>query len=206
MKTFVSIIEDSKEYQEALSYLINESRHFKLDKIFSSAEEALPYAGKFEGIIIVDIKLPGMNGANLVLKIKELNKKAQCIICSIYDDDEFIFSALKNGAMGYLLKDSSGKQILAALEELTNGGSPMSPYIARRVIASFQHQKEKKISQLLTEREQDVLQLLSQGLIYKEIGEKLFISHETVKQHLKKIYSKLHVQNKVEALNRLRNG
>lgn len=146
-----------------------------------------------------------MNGAKLVSHITAANKNVQCIICSIYDDDEFIFSALKNGALGYLLKDSSGDQILAALEGLKNGGSPMSPYIARRVIASFQQRQEKKISELLSDREQEVLEHLSKGLIYKEIGEKLFISHETVKQHIKHIYQKLHVQNKVEALNRLRN-
>lgn len=147
-----------------------------------------------------------MNGAKLVSHITEANKNVQCMICSMYDDDEFIFSALKNGALGYLLKDSSGDQILAALEGLKNGGSPMSPYIARRVIASFQQRQEKKISELLSDREQEVLEHLSQGLIYKEIGEKLFISHETVKQHIKHIYQKLHVQNKVEALNRLRNN
>jgi DNA-binding NarL/FixJ family response regulator len=146
-----------------------------------------------------------MNGAKLVSHITAANKNVQCIICSMYDDDEFIFSALKNGALGYLLKDSSGDQILAALEGLKNGGSPMSPYIARRVIASFQQRQEKKISELLSDREQEVLEHLSKGLIYKEIGEKLFISHETVKQHIKHIYQKLHVQNKVEALNRLRN-
>jgi len=205
IKTTVSIIEDSREYQEALRNLVAESQHFKLGEVFSSAEEALPFAGKFEGIVIVDIKLPGMNGANLVLRIRQQNKNAQCIICSMYDDDEFIFSALRNGALGYLLKDSSHDQILTALEDLTRGGSPMSPYIARRVIASFQQPKEKKISQILSEREQQVLEQLSEGLIYKEIGEKLFISHETVKQHIKKIYNKLHVQNKVEALNRMRN-
>lgn len=146
-----------------------------------------------------------MNGANLVWEIKKQNTEAVCIICSIYDDDEFIFSALKNGAMGYLLKDSSGDQIITALTDLLNGGSPMSPYIARRVIASFQQPKEKKVTELLSTRELEVLEQLATGLIYKEIGEKLFISHETVKQHIKNIYYKLHVQNKVEALNRLRN-
>ncbi len=189
----------------ALINLIAESKSFQVDGVYSSGEEALPHIQKFKGIVIVDIKLPGMNGANLVSRIREVNKNVQCIICSMYDDDEFIFSALKGGAMGYLLKDSTGDQIIAALEELMNGGSPMSPFIARRVIASFQQPKEKKISHLLSAREQEVLQQLSQGLIYKEIGEKLFISHETVKQHIKKIYNKLHVQNKVEALNRLRN-
>ena len=124
----------------------------------------------------------------------------------MYDDDEFIFSALKNGALGYLLKDSSGDEIVAALESLQNGGSPMSPYIARRVTASFQEKKEKKLSDLLSSREQQVLEQLAQGLIYKEIGERLFISHETVKQHIKHIYQKLHVQNKIEALNKFRSN
>jgi DNA-binding NarL/FixJ family response regulator len=173
-------------------------------KVFSSSEEALPFITQLSGIAIVDIKLPGMNGANLVWHISQSNKEIQCIICSMFDDDEFIFSALKNGALGYLLKDSSGDQILAALDDLKNGGSPMSPYIARRVIASFQQPKEKKVSELLSEREQEVLHELARGLIYTVIGEKLFISHETVKQHIKHIYQKLHVQNKVEALNMMR--
>lgn len=147
-----------------------------------------------------------MNGAKLVSHITAGNKNAQCIICSMYDDDEFIFSALKNGAVGYLLKDSTGEQILAALDGVLTGGSPMSPYIARRVIASFQQQRQKKVSEILSEREHEVLQQLAQGLIYKEIGERLFISHETVKQHIKHIYQKLHVQNKIEALNKLRSN
>ena len=174
--------------------------------MFSSAEEVLPFISQLTGIVIVDIKLPGMNGAALVSQITHANKEAQCIICSMYDDDEFIFSALKNGALGYLLKDSSGKEIVAALEGLKNGGSPMSPYIARRVTASFQQDSEKKISELLSDREYEVLQQLAQGLVYKEIGEKLFISHQTVKQHIKHIYQKLHVQNKVQALNKLRDN
>lgn len=184
--------------------LVNGSKNYQLGKVFSSAEAVLPVIGELSGIVIVDIKLPGMNGANLVRLVSEANKSVQCIICSMFDDDEFIFSALKNGALGYLLKDSSGDQILAALDDLQQGGSPMSPYIARRVIASFQQPKEKKVSELLSEREQEVLQQLAEGLIYKEIGEKLFISHETVKQHIKHIYQKLHVQNKVEALNMMR--
>ena len=144
-----------------------------------------------------------MNGANFVRHISESNKKVQCIICSMFDDDEFIFLALKNGALGYLLKDSSFDEILIALDEMRNGGSPMSPYIARRVIASFQQPKEKKLDAILSDREQEVLAQLAQGLIYKEIGEKLYISHQTVKQHIKNIYQKLHVQNKIEALNKI---
>jgi two-component system, NarL family, response regulator LiaR len=186
--------------------LIAGSNNFQVGDVFSSAEEALPAINRLSGIIIVDIKLPKMNGAELVSRITNTNKEVQCIICSLYDDDEFIFSALKNGALGYLLKDSTGEDILAALESLNNGGSPMSPYIARRVTASFQQRQEKKVTDILSEREHQVLQQLGQGLIYKEIGEKLYISHETVKQHIKHIYQKLHVQNKIEALNRLRSN
>lgn len=206
IKTSIFIVEDNKEYQQALLTFISDSDSFEVAGIYSSAEELLPFMSQLTGIVIVDIKLPGMNGAKLVSHITESNKQVQCIICSMYDDDEFIFSALKNGALGYLLKDSSGEQILAALEGLKNGGSPMSPYIARRVIASFQQQQQLKVSEILSDREHEVLQQLSQGLIYKEIGEKLFISHETVKQHIKHIYQKLHVQNKIEALNRLRSS
>ena len=164
----------------------------------------MPHISKLSGIIMVDVKLPGMNGPNLIEQISHLNKKVQCIICSLYDDDAFIFSALKNGAMGYLLKDSTGDQILAALDEVMNGGSPMSPYIARRVIESFQQPKSKSLSDVLSEREREILNHVAEGLIYKEISGKLFISYETVKKHLKNIYQKLHVQNKMEAVNKLR--
>ena len=186
--------------------MIAGSNNFQVGDVFSSAEEVLPHITRLNGIVVVDIKLPGMNGANLVSHITNANKNVQCMICSMYDDDEFIFSALKNGALGYILKDSSAEEIITALEGLKNGGSPMSPFIARRVTASFQEPKEKKVSELLSDREHEVLQQLAQGLIYKEIGERLYISHETVKQHIKHIYQKLHVQNKIEALNRLRSN
>jgi len=153
---------------------------------------------------MVDIKLPGMNGPNLIGHICHVNKNVQCIVCSLYDDDAFIFSALKNGAVGYLLKDSTGDQIISAIDDVMKGGSPMSPYIARKVIASFQQPQSKSISEILTPREQEVLTQVAEGLIYKEIGEKLFISHQTVKKHLKNIYEKLHVQNKIEAVNKMR--
>jgi DNA-binding NarL/FixJ family response regulator len=209
IKTLVNIVEDSPSYRQTLVDLINDTDHFETGVVCSSAEEILDQVIHLSGIAIIDIKLPGMNGANLVWKISQANKQVQCIICSMYDDDEFIFSALKNGALGYLLKDSTGEQIIAALESLLDGGSPMSPFIARRVIASFQDKpaepvvKEAPVSELLSDREQQVLQFLAKGLIYKEIAEHLYISHETVKQHIKHIYQKLHVQNKIEALNRL---
>lgn len=166
----------------------------------------MPFLGQLSGIVIVDIQLPGMNGADLVHHISQQNKSVQSIICSIHDDDAFVFKALKNGALGYLLKDSSAEQIISALRELANGGSPMSSYIARKVIGSFQHPYVVESSALLSERENEVLHQLSQGLIYKEIADRLFISPETVRKHVRNIYKKLHVQNKVEALNKLRDS
>ncbi|MES1215953.1 MAG: response regulator transcription factor [Bacteroidota bacterium] len=204
IKTIVSIVEDSKAYQQTLSGLISESNSYQVGKIFSSAEEALPFISKLSGILMVDVKLPGMNGPALIREISLVNSNVQCIICSMYDDDEFIFSALKNGAIGYLLKDSTGDQILAALDDVLKGGSPMSPFIARKVIGSFQQPKSTVVSDVLSKREQQVLNQVAEGLIYKEIGEKLFISHDTVKKHLKNIYQKLHVQNKMEAVNKMR--
>lgn len=153
---------------------------------------------------MVDIRLPGMNGASFIKHICGVNKDIQCVICSMHDNDAFIFSALQNGALGYLLKDSTGPQIISALEDLKNGGSPMSPYIARRVIANFQTTQPLPVMDILTGREQEVLQLISKGHIYKEIADKLSISYETVKKHLRNIYHKLHVQNKVEAINKMR--
>ncbi|MBK5272355.1 MAG: response regulator transcription factor, partial [Bacteroidia bacterium] len=149
---------------------------------------------------------PGMNGAKLIGKINYANKNVQCIVCSLYDDDAFVFSALKNGAVGYILKDSTVGQILGALDDIMKGGSPMSPFIARKVIASFQQPKENLLSDVLSKRECQVLNQVAEGLIYKEIGERLSISHDTVKKHLKNIYDKLHVQNKMEAVNRLRDS
>ena len=201
--TKVSIIEDSRAFQQTLIDLLRESGQFSLGHVCSSAEEAIPLIGELSGIVIIDIKLPKMNGAQLVWHITQGNKNAQCLICSMYDDDEFIFTALKNGALGYLLKDSSREQIVAALIGLEQGGSPMSPYIARRVIASFQAEAKTDPLPQLTEREKEILNQVSKGLTYKEISDEVKISYETVKQHLKNIYHKLHVQNKVEALNKM---
>ncbi len=161
---------------------------------------------QLSGIIIVDIQLPGMNGADLVRQITLQNKEVQCMICSIFDDDAFVFKALKNGALGYLLKDSTSDQIITALIELRNGGSPMSTYIARKVIGSFRTPEPTDAASLLSDRENEVLNLISEGLIYKEIADRLFISPETVRKHVRNVYRKLHVQNKIEALNKLRDS
>ncbi len=154
-------------------------------------------------IAIVDIKLPGKNGVELIAAIKEKAPGILCMVCSFYDDDEFVFKALKNGASGYILKDSMPKQIIESLQELQEGGAPMSRYIAKKVINTFQAKKNHPKLSELSERENEILQLVATGLIVKEVAEKLYLSAHTVTKHLKNIYHKLHVNNRIEAVNRL---
>jgi DNA-binding NarL/FixJ family response regulator len=126
------------------------------------------------------------------------------MICTLHQDNEFIFEALNAGASGYILKDATGDEIKTAIKDLFLGGSPMSPYIARKIINVFREKEPLENQFGLSEREQEVLKLMSKGLLYKEIAAQLFISGNTVKNHLKNIYRKLHVQNKMEAVNKFK--
>jgi two-component system, NarL family, response regulator LiaR len=203
MAKVVSIVEDNELFQQALINVIQNNNAFALGKVYGSAEAAMQMLKAPPDIAIVDINLPGKSGIEL---ISELHSKTsiQFMVCSMYDDDDNIVQALENGALGYILKDASVQQISDALAELEKGGSPMSPYIARRVISFFKKTKVKDESALLSNRERDVLELVAQGLQYKEIAERLFLSIETVKTHMRNAYQKLQVQNKVEAVNKFR--
>lgn len=203
MDITISVVEDNNSFRSSLIELIKSTKEFTLVSEYSNAENAINITRDDPNIAIIDIELPGMNGIDLIKKIRSLNNDIEFLICSSYDDDEKIFAALEAGASGYILKDSTSTQIISAIKDLYNSGSPMSPSIARRIITTFQ---SKKINDkfLLTEREKEVLHLLSKGLVYKQIADELFISHETVKKHLKNIYQKLQVQNKIEALNKLK--
>ena len=199
----VSIIEDDKNYREGLELLINNADGFQLEHSYSSAEKAMEHIVIHPPhIAIVDIKLPGKSGIELIADIKRTVPDILCMVCSFYDDDEFIFRALKNGACGYILKDSMPQEIIASLKELYDGGAPMSHYIARKVISTFQQKEEKSRLAELSERENEILELISTGLIVKEVSARLYLSAHTVSTHLKKIYNKLHVNNRIEAINR----
>lgn len=200
----VSIIEDDKHYREGLKTLIDGSDYFKVLHLYPSAEVALPHIKSHPPeIAIVDIKLPGKSGVELIAAVKDVLPDTLCMVCSFYDDDEYVFNALKNGASGYILKDSMPKQIIESLKELHQGGAPMSRYIAKKVITTFQARKSHPKLSELSERENEILQLVATGLIVKEVADKLFLSTHTVTKHLKNIYNKLHVNNRVEAVNRL---
>ena len=155
----VSIIEDDKHYREGLETLISNSHDFVVLHSYPSAEIALPHILEHPPrIAIVDIKLPGRSGIDLIGAIKKASPDIQCMVCSFYDDDEYVFNALKNGACGYILKDSMPKDILASLKELHEGGAPMSRYIARKVINTFQAVPAQPRLAELTDRENEILQ------------------------------------------------
>ena len=202
----LSVVEDNDQFRNALEAIIQAQDDFALAGSYESAEKALQELMENPpDIVISDISLPGMRGTELIMHLKDKMQQTQFMVCSIHDDNDTIFEALKCGASGYILTDPvTAAEIVKAIRDLYNGGSPMSPYIARKVISSFQITTTHNEQALLSIREKEVLELLAKGLLYKEIADQLGVTHETVKKHLKNIYQKLHVQNKIEALNKFR--
>jgi len=203
-KITVSIVEDIEDIRKSLRILINGSTGFECVHVYADAEEALDKMPANEiNVVLMDINLPKMDGIECMKTLKPLMHNAQFMMYTVCDDDNNIFNALQSGASGYILKRTYPAQVLEAIRELHEGGSPMSSDIARRVIY-YMHNKGKTTEavELLTERETEILDLLAKGYLYKEIAAELFISNSTVKQHIHNIYSKLHVQTRTEALNK----
>lgn len=204
-KIKVSIVEDIDEVRESVGKLIQGSDQFALISSFTNAEQAeerLPYEPA--DIVIMDISLPGRSGIECLQKIKEKCRDTQFIMYTIFEDDQKVFEALEAGASGYLLKKTPKEKILESLKELHEGGSPMSTQIARKVIQAFQRSKViSEEEKSLTKKEKEILDLLAKGFLYKEIADQLFITVNTVKQHIHHVYEKLHVTNKAEAINKI---
>lgn len=199
----VSIVEDMEDVRERIKRVIEESDDLICLSTYNNAEDALKGLPLLKpDIVLMDINLPGMSGIECIKKLKSSNPQIQFMMFTIYEDSEQVFEALTAGASGYLLKKTSHDKIREALRELYEGGSPMSSHIARKVVSHFQKENENKDIVEISEREQEVLELLSKGFLYKEIGSKLGIATGTVRQHIHKIYDKLHVQNRTEALNK----
>ena len=194
----VVLVEDHDDFRESLKFmLVSTGRIHCL--AFSSAEEALSSIMLYmPDVVIMDIRLPGMDGITFTRFLLEKRPEALVVICTVHEDDELIFQALRAGAKGYLLKRSTVHDIVDSIQQVIAGGSPMSPAIARRVVNSFRPERSKDMN-ALSEREQHVLDLMSTGMTAREIGERLFISVNTVRTHIRHIYEKLHVQTRVQA-------
>lgn len=204
MSITLAIVEDLDEVRDGLKNFISLSQDFKVLDIFKTAEEAAHNLPNLRpDIVIMDINLPGMNGIECIRQIKDKTPGTQFMMFTVYENDEKVFEALKAGASGYLLKNTGLVQLIESLKELYNGGSPMSANIARKLVTVFRN-KETNAEAIaaLSARENEILLLLSKGLLYKEIAEQLHISTSTVRQHIHHIYEKLHVQNRTEAINK----
>jgi DNA-binding NarL/FixJ family response regulator len=199
----VAVVEDNKDLREGLSQLIGQTPDCSCVGAYASCEEllhAIPRDRKM--IVLMDIGLPGgISGIQGVERLKAIAPSADVLMLTVYEDDGKIFDSLCAGASGYLLKKTPPAQIIEAIRELNKGGAPMTPKIARRVLDSFQKHKEKSPAIAgLSEREQDVLAGLVNGLSYKMIADQCCISIDTVRTHIKHIYEKLHVNSKAQAI------
>jgi DNA-binding NarL/FixJ family response regulator len=210
MTITVCIVDDNKDIRSALEQIVIMSDGYRLLGSFSSAEEAIEKIPALSPqVVLMDINLGGMSGIECVRHLKPLYPDILYMMCTVYEEDEKIFEALSAGANGYILKKTAPGKLLEAIKELSEGGAPMSSQIARKVVAAFRGksvsdspvQEEKSIS-VLSAREKEILEHLSKGLLYKEIANSLFISPETVRKHVYHIYEKLHVNNRVEAVNK----
>jgi DNA-binding NarL/FixJ family response regulator len=202
MPISVSIVEDNEKLRGTLARVIDRADGFRCVSDYGNAEDALKNLPQVRpDVVLMDINLPGMNGVECVRQLKQLLPQTQVMMLTVYEDTENIFNALAAGANGYMLKRTSSKELLEAIHDVQRGGSPMTMHIARKVVQSFQktaataHPTEN-----LSEREQQVLDLLSQGLMYKEIADKLAISYETVHTYIRRIYEKLQVRTRTEAV------
>lgn len=203
----IAIVEDNNDIRQALSDIIELSDDYELACTCINGEDALIKLPIFHPeIVLMDINLGGINGIEVVKQLKITYPDILFMMCTVYEDDEKIFEALTAGASGYIIKKTTPVKLLGAIRELHEGGAPMSSQIARKVVQAFQSKPavvwEDSSIDNLSKREFEILQMLSTGLVYKEIAAKLNISAETVRKHVYNVYNKLHVGNRVEAVNK----
>lgn len=203
----VAILEDKTEIAERLLHIIRSTEDIECRQIYHTAEDAMNFLpANPVDILIVDIGLPRKSGIDAIRHLVEYCPATQFCMFTVYEDDDKIFQSIQAGAKAYILKASTPEAILQALRELHAGGSPMSPSIARRLLELISQKTNRENSDLpeLTTRENELLRHLSKGLYYKEIAEIMGITTGTVKQHIHRIYDKLQVSNRTEAINKLR--
>jgi DNA-binding NarL/FixJ family response regulator len=203
-KINIALIEDEDSIRQSLLTLLYMQDELEVVDAFEDGETALNLLKKKPvDVLLFDINLPGISGIDVVHKLKTIHPGMQCMALTSYDDAETAFRALKAGATGYILKNTHPQKLLEAILDIHQGGSPMSGQIARLVVTEFAANKTEKFqSDILSRRENEILVLLSEGLRYKEIAARLFISIETVRTHIRNIYEKLQVRTRAQALSR----
>ena len=206
----VCIVDDNRELRNALQEIVTMSPDYACIGTMGSAEEAVELLPELKpDVVLMDINLGTVeNGIDAVRLLKPRMPGTNFMMCTVYEEDEKIFEALNAGASGYILKKTTPDKLLSAIRELYEGGAPMSSQIARKVVQAFQlkqagqaGEKQDEL-QTLSQREKEILEFLSRGLMYKEIAAQLFLSPETVRKHVYHIYEKLHVSNRVAAVNK----
>jgi DNA-binding NarL/FixJ family response regulator len=207
MPISIAIVEDLDEVREGLKNFLSLDPDLTVTGTYRTAIDSVDGILQLQpDVAIVDINLPGMNGIECIREIRKQSTVTQFMMFTVYENDEKVFEALKAGASGYMLKSTGLPHIIEALKELHRGGSPMSANIARKLVKVFQQPPRTSPSAditVLSPRETEILHLLAQGLLYKEIADNLTISTSTVRQHIHRIYDKLHVQNRTEAINKV---
>ncbi len=199
--TKIAIVEDNKTTREGFETIVNLSSGTRCICTCATGEEALRAVPRCQpDVVLMDIQLPNMSGIECTARLKALLPALQVIMVTVYEDPTRIFSALRAGASGYLLKRATPEEMLSAIAEVRAGGAPMTAEIARKVIGYFRNQEAVTAEvDKLTLREREVLELVVQGFVNKEIAERLFVTVEAVRWHLKRIYQKLHVHSRTEA-------
>jgi len=203
MAITVSIVEDNEQLRVTLARVLSRAEDFVCLGQHATAEAALENLPRENpNVVLMDINLPGMNGVECVRRLKQLLPETQVMMLTAYEDTENIFNSLAAGASGYMLKRTPRDELLEAIREVRRGGSPMTTHIARKVVQSFLKPATTapEPTHELSDREREVLDLLSQGLMYKEIAEKLGIGFETVRTYIRRIYEKLQVRTRTEAV------
>lgn len=197
----VGIVEDNERMRNAFTKIIAGALGFSLGLVCTTAEEALrEFPRQPPDVVLMDVHLPNLSGVEATARLKGILPKVQVIMITVYENSETVFKALRAGACGYLLKRASPDEIIAAIKEVTEGGAPMTSEIARMVVAAFQQPVPRPATDVLSRRETEILELLAKGFANKEISNTLHISVETVRTHLRKIYEKLHVHSRTEAV------
>jgi DNA-binding NarL/FixJ family response regulator len=198
----ISIVDDEKELCQSIATFVNGAAGFRCASMYHSGEAALEHLqADRPDVVLMDIHMTGMSGIECVKRLKAIMPQMQIMMLTVYEDTDQIFRALSAGASGYMLKRSTPSKLLDAISDVHAGGSPMSSSIARKVVASFQRIKPKDGQQAhFTSREQSVLDCLANGLTYKQTADQLNISIPTIRSYLRRIYEKLHVQSRTEAV------